>query len=85
MEQCIALDRLKAASRAVRAFSLKADFPDVEAMYRQRTLARLVQKRLWSVAATFVGSDPALRVSHYRFCWQCCSGCSRLLRLQLLP
>lgn len=33
----------------------------MEATYRSRALARLAGRRLWGVAAAFVGADPALR------------------------
>ncbi|KAK9829035.1 hypothetical protein WJX72_003549 [[Myrmecia] bisecta] len=59
IEHCLAFDRLKEASKAVRHLGLQQEFPDVEQMYRQRSLARLVDKGLWSVAATFVGEDEA--------------------------
>lgn len=62
MEQCIATDRLKAACRAVRHLQLSDEFPDVEALYRHRTVTRLVDKQLWSVAATIVGTDNDLQV-----------------------
>jgi hypothetical protein len=42
---------------------LTAEFPTIESLYRQRSLARLVGKRLWQVALSFVGSDVALQVS----------------------
>ncbi len=38
VEQCIAQDCLKAASRAVRQFGLRDEFPDVESMYRHKTV-----------------------------------------------
>lgn len=62
IEACVALDKLKPAARAVRQLGLQAEFPNIEALYRQRSLARLVGKRLWSVALSFVGSDAALQV-----------------------
>ncbi|GFH05533.1 uncharacterized protein HaLaN_00011, partial [Haematococcus lacustris] len=61
VELCVAADRLKAAGRAVRAFELREEFPDVENVYRQRTFARLMDKGLWSVATQFVGNDTALQ------------------------
>lgn len=61
IEHCIAADRLKAAVGAVRRLRLSDVFPDIEATYRQRTVARLVDKGLWQVAATFVGGDNALQ------------------------
>jgi hypothetical protein len=30
-------------------------------MYRQKTVGRLMAKRLWAVAATFVGNDAELQ------------------------
>lgn len=64
VEACVALDRLKPAARGVRQLGLAAEFPNVESTYRQRSLARLVSKRLWQVALSFVGSDAALQVRH---------------------
>lgn len=62
VEACIALERLKPAARAVRQLGLAAEFPNVEAMYRQRSLTRLMNKRLWSVAQSYAGNDAALQV-----------------------
>lgn len=62
VEACVAQDRLKPAARAVRVLGLTAEFPNIESLYRQRSLARLVGKRLWQVALSFVGSDVALQV-----------------------
>jgi len=62
VEACVAFDRLKPAARAVRQLGLSADFPNIESLYRQRSLARLVGKRLWQVALSFVGNDTALQV-----------------------
>eukprot|EP00877_Chromochloris_zofingiensis_P011233 jgi/Chrzof1/6363/Cz18g05220.t1 len=61
VEACVALDRLKPASHAVRALGLQAEFPDVESLYKTRSLARLLDKRLWPVALSFVGNDAALQ------------------------
>jgi hypothetical protein len=61
IEHCIAQDRLKAASRSVRRFGLKEEFPDVESMYRQKAVGRLLGKRLWTVASTFAGNDVSLQ------------------------
>lgn len=58
----MALDRLKPAARAVRQLQLGAEFPNVEAMYRQRSLSRLLTKRLWSVALSYAGNDGSLQV-----------------------
>ncbi|KAF6257473.1 hypothetical protein COO60DRAFT_1701845 [Scenedesmus sp. NREL 46B-D3] len=62
VEACVAQDRLKPAARAVRVLGLTAEFPNIESLYRQRSLARLVGKRLWPVALSFVGSDVGLQV-----------------------
>jgi hypothetical protein len=62
VEVCVALDRLKPAARAVRQLQLAAEFPTVEALYRQRSLARLMNKRLWPVALSYAGSDVSLQV-----------------------
>eukprot|EP00775_Hariotina_reticulata_P004540 gene4540-4792_t len=61
VEACVALERLKPAARAVRQLGLTAEFPNIESLYRQRSLARLVGKRLWQVALSFVGSDTPLQ------------------------
>jgi hypothetical protein len=60
---CIAEDRLKSAVRIARRFGLQADFPELEAQHRQRTLGMLLRKELWGVASTFVGEDVQLQVS----------------------
>jgi hypothetical protein len=57
----VALD-LKPAARAVRQLQLGTEFPNVEAMYRQRSLSRLLTKRLWSVALSYAGNDGSLQV-----------------------
>lgn len=56
------LDRLKPAARAVRQLRLAAEFPNIEGLYRQRSLSRLMTKRLWPVALSYVGNDAALQV-----------------------
>ena len=61
VEQCIAQDRLKSAFIAVRTFRLEDEFPNVEGLYRQKTVARLLGKRLWAVASKVVGSDVSLQ------------------------
>ncbi|WIA30602.1 hypothetical protein OEZ86_000682 [Tetradesmus obliquus] len=66
VEACVAQDRLKPAARAVRVLGLTAEFPNIESLYRQRSLARLVGKRLWQVALSFVGSDVALQTQLVR-------------------
>eukprot|EP00878_Enallax_costatus_P036497 GHUV01040991.1.p1 GENE.GHUV01040991.1~~GHUV01040991.1.p1 ORF type:complete len:193 (+),score=43.24 GHUV01040991.1:458-1036(+) len=66
VEACVALDKLKPAAKAVRQLGLQAEFPNIEALYRQRSLARLVGKRLWSVALSFVGNDTVLQTTLVR-------------------
>lgn len=73
VEACVALDRLKPAARAVRQLKLGAEFPNVEALYRQRSLARLVGKRLWPVALSYAGSEVSLQVFAGRRWWQASS------------
>jgi hypothetical protein len=62
VEACVTLDRLKPAARAVRQLHLAAEFPNIEGLYRQRSLSRLMSKRLWPVALSYVGNDVALQV-----------------------
>ena len=38
-------------------------FPDIDEMYKQRTLARLIEKEQWAVAATYAGQDKNCQVS----------------------
>eukprot|EP00879_Flechtneria_rotunda_P026817 GHRR01028650.1.p1 GENE.GHRR01028650.1~~GHRR01028650.1.p1 ORF type:complete len:381 (+),score=102.18 GHRR01028650.1:1142-2284(+) len=61
VEACVELNRLKAAARAVRQLGLATEFPNVDALYRQRSLSRLVNRRLWQVALSFVGNDMPLQ------------------------
>eukprot|EP00198_Chlamydomonas_reinhardtii_P012378 XP_001701715.1 predicted protein [Chlamydomonas reinhardtii] len=63
---CIDADRLKSAARATRLFSLRQEFPDIEARYRRSSLARLASKRVWGVAAAFVGTDAELQTELLR-------------------
>ena len=51
----------KTAFIAVRTFGLEDEFPNVEGLYRQKTVTRLLGKRLWAVASKVVGSDVALQ------------------------
>lgn len=39
-------------------------FPDIDEMYKQRTLARLIEKEQWAVAATYSGQDKNCQVSY---------------------
>jgi hypothetical protein len=92
VEACVAQDRLKPAARAVRVLGLTAEFPNIESLYRQRSLARLVGKRLWQVALSFVGSDVGLQVRSWlcfslETCCVCLPSCeapSRIAALRVL-
>ena len=61
VDQCLAQDRLKSAFQAVQNFGLVEEYPNVEAMYRQKTVGKLLGKRLWAVASKVVGNDVALQ------------------------
>ena len=61
VEILIANDRWKAAAQAVRSHTLRETFPDVESQYVQKTVQKLVGKKLWTVAIEFCGSDTALQ------------------------
>ena len=37
-------------------------FPDIEEMYKQRTLSRLLDKEQWEVAAAYAGQDKQCQV-----------------------
>lgn len=39
-------------------------FPDIDDMYKQRTLTRLLEKEQWAVAATFAGQDIQCQVTN---------------------
>jgi hypothetical protein len=59
---CLQADLFKAAARAVRRFSLQADFPQAEALYAQSTVLKLCSKGAWEVAAEFANARaPELR------------------------
>ena len=45
-------------------------FPDIDELYKQRTLTRLLEKEQWTVAATYAGQDTHCQVSQAAF------GCS---------
>ena len=62
IEACISYDRLKSAAGAVKALGLVEEFPQVESMYRERSLERLMNKQQWAVALKFVGKDKDLQV-----------------------
>ncbi|KAL0026717.1 hypothetical protein WJX79_006852 [Trebouxia sp. C0005] len=57
INHCVNVDRLKEAVRLVRHLKLQQTFPDIDDMYKQRTLARLIEKEQWAVAATYAGQD----------------------------
>ncbi|KAL0033286.1 hypothetical protein WJX77_001863 [Trebouxia sp. C0004] len=57
INHCVNVDRLKEAVKLVRHLKLQQTFPDIDEMYKQRTLARLIEKEQWAVAATYAGQD----------------------------
>lgn len=61
VEACMLHDRLKAASKAVKTFNLVESYPNVEEVYKKRTLEKLVNKGIWGVASNFVGENDELR------------------------
>ena len=42
------------------------EFPDIDSLYKSRTLARLVAREQYDIAATFVGQDQSLQVGSGR-------------------
>ena len=44
-------------------FAVLQTFPDIDEMYRQRTLTRLLEKEQWAVAATYAGQDTQCQVT----------------------
>ncbi len=42
------------------------EFPDIDSLYKSRTLARLVAREQFDIAATFVGQDRSLQVGPCR-------------------
>lgn len=40
-------------------------FPDIDEMYKQRTLTRLLVKEQWAVATTYAGQDTQCQVRHH--------------------
>lgn len=63
VSQAVACDRLKCAASAVRTLGLGAEFPDIEAQCKLRSVARLVLKQLWGPAAAYVGTDERLQLT----------------------
>ena len=45
-----------------QALSLQTEYPDVERLYKQRSLDKLIFKGLWSVATVFASDDRGLMV-----------------------
>ena len=46
-------------------FALLQTFPDIDEMYKQRTLTRLLEKEQWAVAATYAGQDTQCQVRDF--------------------
>ncbi len=64
--QCVEAGRLKDACAVVKCFGLQAGFPTLERNYREHTLQRLMDKRLWAAATGIAGADAALQVWNWR-------------------
>ena len=45
----------------MHVFGLEALFPDIDAIYSRDSLMKLIEKRNWSLALSFVGTDEALQ------------------------
>lgn len=55
-----------------QALSLQTEYPDVERLYKQRSLDKLIFKGLWSVAAMFASGDRGLMVRGTQFAVRAC-------------
>ena len=53
-------------------FAVLQTFPDIDEMYRQRTLTRLLEKEQWAVAATYAGQDTQCQVTSM-ISYACCN------------
>ncbi|TYZ58102.1 hypothetical protein PybrP1_006694 [[Pythium] brassicae (nom. inval.)] len=58
VEEAIALREFKRAHRLVHAFALQREFPDIG---HRDGLLKIIEKRKWQLALTFVGNDATLR------------------------
>jgi len=54
VDRCMKHDRMRAANKAVKQFNLHSQYPNVEALYRKKTVQRLVDRGLFGVAAAFI-------------------------------
>ncbi|GMH39341.1 hypothetical protein BSKO_07239 [Bryopsis sp. KO-2023] len=61
VEECLASRKMKTASSAVRWFGLLVEYPHVERLYKEATVAKLIDKALWGPALTMVGEDKKLQ------------------------
>ncbi|KAL3152076.1 hypothetical protein ABBQ32_001184 [Trebouxia sp. C0010 RCD-2024] len=53
-----------ATARMLDLSALLQTFPDIDEMYRQRTLTRLIEKEQWAVAATYAGQHMQCQVTN---------------------
>lgn len=63
VERCISQKKLKNALHCAQRLGLDADFPDLERLQREDTVARLCKKQLWPQACRHVEDNPQLQAS----------------------
>ncbi len=68
VKHCIERGKLKNALQAAKALGLEAEFPDLERMQREDTLASLSKKQLWPQACHYVKDDRQLQASFLHAC-----------------
>lgn len=60
------------ALQQCQMFAPLQTFPNINEMYRQRTLTRLLEKEQWAVAATYAGQDVQCQVTNV-MSYACCN------------
>ncbi len=63
VERCISQGKLKNALQCARKLGLEAEFPDLERLQREDTVARLCKKQLWPQACRYVEDNPQSQAS----------------------
>lgn len=81
VKHCIERGKLKNALQAAKALGLEAEFPDLERMQREDTLASLSKKQLWPQACHYVKDDRQLQASSL---YACCDSAA-VAQLFMLP
>ncbi|CAL8463132.1 g2666 [Coccomyxa elongata] len=61
VERCISQGKLKNALQCAQKLGLEAEFPDLERLQREDTVARLCKKQLWPQACRYVKDNPQLQ------------------------